>query len=129
MIILGFVLIVIISMMILAIRFGPQGERMGRTVVISVTKIMNKLQRRIIDISYKYKLSHISSCISTVDTIDQIYGIRKKDEPFVLSNGHAALALYVVLEKYEKQDAEKLWKKHGTHPNRDMGYGFWDMVF
>jgi len=86
---------------------------------------MNKLERRIIDISYKHHLSHISSCLATVNTLDKIYSIKKKNEPFILSNGHAGLALYVVLEKYEKQDAEKLWEKHGTHPNRDMKDGIW----
>lgn len=86
---------------------------------------MNPLKRRILDLSFKHKLSHIGSCLSTVDTIDKIYSIRKKDEPFILSNGHAGLALYVVLEKYEGQDAEKLLEKHGVHPNRDMSEGIW----
>ena len=35
-----------------------------------------------------------------------------------LSSGHAALALYVVLEKYEGKDAEELFKKYGGHPHR-----------
>lgn len=86
---------------------------------------MNPLKKRILDLSFKHKLSHIGSCLSTVDTIDKIYSIRKKDEPFILSNGHAGLALYVVLEKYEGQDAEKLLEKHGVHPNRDMSEGIW----
>jgi len=46
-------------------------------------------------------------------------------EPFILSNGHAALALYVILEKYEGKDAEALYLKHGTHPNRDLDDGIW----
>lgn len=86
---------------------------------------MGKLERRIIDLSYKHKLSHIGSCLSTVNTIDKIYSIKKKDEPFILSNGHAGLALYVILEKYEGQDAEKLFLKHGVHPNRDEKDGIW----
>lgn len=86
---------------------------------------MNKLEKRIIDISYKHKLSHISSCLSTVNTIDKIYQVKKKDEPFILSNAHSSLALYVVLEKYGYGDAEKLYKKHGTHCNRDMEHGIW----
>lgn len=86
---------------------------------------MNKLEKRIIEISYKHKLSHIGSCLATVNTIDQIYSIKKAHEPFILSNGHAGLALYVVLEKYEKKDAEKLYLKHGVHPNRDKNDGIW----
>lgn len=86
---------------------------------------MNPLKKRILDLSYKHKLSHIGSCLAVVDTIDKIYSVKKKDEPFILSNGHAGLALYVVLEKYEGQDAEKLLEKHGVHPNRDMSEGIW----
>jgi len=44
---------------------------------------------------------------------------------FVLSCGHAGLALYVVLEKYLKHDAEELFEKHGVHPNRDIENGIW----
>lgn len=86
---------------------------------------MTELKRRIIDISYKKKLSHIGSCLAVVDALDKIYSIKKKDEPFILSNGHAGLALYVILEKYEGQDAEKLFEKHGVHPNRDEKAGIW----
>jgi transketolase len=86
---------------------------------------MNKLKKRIISLSYRHGLSHIGSCLDAVDTIDGIYRVKKKNEPFILSNGHAGLALYVVLEKYEGKDAEKLLKKHGTHPNRDPKDGIW----
>lgn len=86
---------------------------------------MNTLERRIIDLSYKHKLSHIGSCLATVNTLDKIYSIKKKDEPLILSNGHAGLALYVVLEKYEGHNAEELLEKHGVHPNRDMDHGIW----
>jgi len=86
---------------------------------------MNQLQKRIIEISYKLKLSHLSSCLTSVNLIDAIYKVKKKNEPFILSNGHAGLALYVVLEKYEGKDAEKLFRKHGTHPNRDIKDGIW----
>lgn len=86
---------------------------------------MNKLKRRILDLSHKYKLSHIGSCLTAVDLIDGIYKVKKPDEPFILSQGHAGLALYVVLEKYEKRNPEKLILKHGTHPNRDIKNGIW----
>jgi len=85
--------------------------------------MMNKLERRIIDISYKLKLSHISSCLMAVGIIDEIYKVKAKDDIFILSNGHAGLALYTILEKYEGHNAEKLTLKHGTHPNRDLKDG------
>ena len=79
-----------------------------------------KLRQRIIDISYQLGLTHIGSCVCSVDTIDKIYSTKKPEEKFILSNGHAGLALYVVLEKYKGIDAEYLYKKHGVHPNRDL---------
>ena len=42
-----------------------------------------------------------------------------KDDIFILSSGHAALALYVCIEKYHGKDAEALFLKHGGHPHRD----------
>ncbi|KKQ38013.1 MAG: Transketolase domain-containing protein [Candidatus Roizmanbacteria bacterium GW2011_GWA2_37_7] len=76
------------------------------------------LKRRIIDISFKKKLSHIGSCLTCVDIIEEIYRIKNNDEKFVLSPGHAGLALYVVNEKYYRVDAEQAFEHHGTHPDR-----------
>lgn len=86
---------------------------------------MNALHKRIFDISYKHKCSHLSSCLTSVDLIDQIYSVKREDEPFILSNGHAGVALYVVLEKYYGHNAEELYEKHGTHPNRDFDNHIW----
>lgn len=83
------------------------------------TNILNKdLKRRIIEISYKHNLSHLGSCLSAVDIIDEIYSIKKPHEHFILSSGHAGLALYCVLEKYLGLDAEKIFNHHGVHPDR-----------
>lgn len=86
-------------------------------------KPLSKLEKRIIDISYKKKLSHLGSCLTAVRLIDMIFQAKKKEEPFILSNGHAGLALYVVLEKWGLGDAEELFDKHGVHPNRDIEHG------
>jgi transketolase len=80
---------------------------------------MVTLQRRILDIAYKHKLSHLGSYFSSVNIIDKIFSQKKKDDIFILSSGHAAVALYAVIEKYHGIDAEKLFKKHGGHPHRD----------
>mgnify|MGYP001038045525 CR=1 FL=1 len=62
---------------------------------------MNKeLHRRILQVSYERKFSHIGSCLSAVDIIDAIYNIKKPDEKFVLSAGHAHVAHAVVMEKH-----------------------------
>lgn len=86
---------------------------------------MNTVEKRILEISHKLKLSHIGSCLVSANIIDKIYQIKKKDEPFILSNGHAGLALYACLEKWEGKNAEELARKHGTHPNRDAEDGLW----
>ena len=82
--------------------------------------MVNKdLKRRIIEIAYKNKLSHLGSFFSCIDTIDWIFEHKKPKDIFILSNGHAALAQYVVLEKYYGHNAENLFEKHGGHPHLD----------
>jgi transketolase len=80
---------------------------------------MVDLKKRIAEIAYKYKLGHLGSYFSSVDIIDKIYSKMDEDDIFILSSGHAALALYVCLEKYKGKDAEALFLKHGGHPHRD----------
>lgn len=81
---------------------------------------MNALHNRIIEISKKHNLSHLGSCLTAVNIISDIYFLKKEDEPFILSCGHSFLGLAVVLEQHYGFDAEKLYLKHGTHPNRDL---------
>jgi transketolase len=80
---------------------------------------LTDLEKRIIDISYKHKLSHIGSCLNAVDVIESCYQSMQEGDKFVLSSGHSFLALATVLEKYKGKDAEALVVKHGTHPNED----------
>jgi len=85
-----------------------------------------ELKRRIIEISYKKKLSHIGSCLTAVDIIDEIFQTKKPGEKFILSSGHAGLALYVVLEKYQepyRKSAEEMFDHHGVHPDRCISCG------
>jgi transketolase len=81
---------------------------------------MTELRRRLIDITYQERLSHLSSTLSALPIIEEIYAKRKDDEVFILSNGHAGLALYVVLEKYYGVDPVAMLHKHGIHPGRDL---------
>ena len=80
---------------------------------------MESLKRRILDIAYKNKLSHLGSYFSSLEIIDNIFKEKDEDDIFILSAGHAALALYVVLERYHGHDAEELFKEQGGHPHRD----------
>jgi transketolase len=81
---------------------------------------MTNLERRIIDVTYQEKMSHLSSCLSAAPIIEEIYNVKKDDEVFVLSNGHAGLALYCMLEQKYGVDPIALLHKHGIHPNRDL---------
>lgn len=80
------------------------------------------LRRRIIEISHELSLSHLGSCFSAVDVIDAIYAVKKKGEKFILSNGHAGIALYVVLEKNGLLNNQHIKKLH-IHPDRNAPLG------
>jgi transketolase len=81
---------------------------------------MNTLLRRIIDITYKEKISHLSSTLSAAPILEEIYAQRKDDEVVILSNGHAGLALYCILEQKYGVDPVALLHKHGIHPGKDL---------
>lgn len=75
---------------------------------------------KILDLTYQTNRCHLGSCLSVVDLIDAVYKTKKDNEKFVLSNGHAAMALYIILEKYGKiKDSNSIKKLH-VHPNRDI---------
>ena len=86
---------------------------------------MVDLKKRILEIAYKHKLSHLGSYLSAVDIIEEIYKKKNKEDIFILSSGHASLALYTALEKYEGKNAEELFIKHGGHPHRDESDGIY----
>lgn len=88
-------------------------------------RTLNSLEKKVIELSYKNKLTHVSSCLNTVNVLDHIYKIRKDGDPVILANSHAALALYVVLESNGYCDAQEMIEKHGTHAGRDMEHGIW----
>lgn len=81
---------------------------------------INKLNKRILEISIKHKLSHLGSCFTALPIIYDIFQNKKPEDKFVLSSGHAGLALYVVLEHFTGVDAEYLLETHGIHPERDL---------
>lgn len=86
---------------------------------------MNALKKRAVDISYRHRLTHLSSVLNTIDTLDHIYTERNPLDPVVLGNSHASLALFVVLEKNGLCDAEEMVRLHGTHACRDVEHGIW----
>ena len=79
-----------------------------------------KLSKRILEISIKHNLSHLGSCFTALPIIYEIYSKKKLEDKFILSSGHAGLALYVVLEHFYNVNAEYLLETHGIHPERDL---------
>ena len=84
-----------------------------------VSLLMKDLYKRLLDICYERQLHHLGSYFSALQIIDQIYSEMDKDDIFILSNGHAVVALYVILEKYYGLDAVELHEKYGDHPKRN----------
>ena len=83
------------------------------------------LKKRLLKLLYEHKEEHVGSCFSCIDIIDDIFARKKLEDIFVLSNGHAAYALYCILEKYLGVDADKLVEKHLGHPNYDPANGIY----
>jgi len=86
---------------------------------------MTDLEKRITEIAYALKLTHLSAYYTAVNLLDGIYKSKKKDEPLILSQGHSFVALAVVLEKYEGKDAMALAAKYMTHPRYCPEDGIW----
>ena len=64
--------------------------------------IIQNIRTNILNLTFKAKSSHIGSCLSIVEILVALYsGVLKKKDKFILSKGHAALALYSTL--YEKK--------------------------
>jgi transketolase len=78
---------------------------------------------RIIELSYRHRLAHLGSCLTMYPILESIYATKAAKDIVVLSAGHAGLAQYVALEKFEGQDAEKLVEDFGVHPARDPSRG------
>lgn len=74
--------------------------------------------KRILEISKKLGLSHIGSSLTAYPIIEEIYKLKKPNEKFVLSNGHAHVAHLVVMNS---DTAEDMIQKYGIHCNVEAG--------
>lgn len=90
-----------------------------------LSRHQKQLRRTIIELSYKGRLSHLGSCLSAVDLIDAIYSVKKREEKFILSNGHAAVALYAVLAEQGFIARPGLAEKLPVHPDRNEKLGIY----
>ena len=103
-------------------------------------KIALNLRRKIIEISFLSKAHHIGSELSCIDILVSLYfkimniypkkPKNKNRDYFILSKGHAALALYVTLmkkgffsENFLKNEFLSNGGKLGGHPDKNLNYG------
>jgi len=68
--------------------------------------------------TYKAGVSHLGSALSSVDIIESVYQIKSVKEKFILSSGHAASALYAVLENHGYIVNPKILELE-VHPKRN----------
>lgn len=80
---------------------------------------MISTKKIILDVARKHKLSHLGSCFSSLGIIEEIFDVMKEDDIFILSSGHAAVALYAVLEARKGLSANALYEENGCHPHLD----------
>lgn len=84
---------------------------------------IKSLQIRLLEQSFRYQSSHLGSAFSSLPIIAEIFHEMKEEDRFVLSNGHAAGALYVILEAFRKMDSDKYFSEMGDHPKREPKNG------
>ncbi len=65
----------------------------------SLSRTQLRLRQEILEISHRHHFPHLGSCLSMVDILDSIYKVKRPNDVFILSNGHAAIAYYVILRK------------------------------
>ena len=90
--------------------------------ILKFTNGQKETRKRIVELSYQSNLAHLGSNFSAIDIIDAVYKTKAREERFVLSAGHAGIALYAILEKNLLLDQSKIKKLH-IHPDRDTKLG------
>ncbi len=84
---------------------------------------LNTLQIRLLDQCFGFTKHHLGSAFSTLPILKEIFDLKGSQDRVVLSNGHAAAALYICLEQYSGIDSSILFKLMGDHPKRNSDYG------
>ena len=107
----------------------------GVKVVTENSRILNEQRRLMIDVSYKARQGHLSSAMSTLEILNVLFHeimtfdtTRPENfcnDRFILSKGHAALALYTTLYQLGCITKEQLYSYSkfdsilGEHPDRN----------
>lgn len=84
---------------------------------------VKQCQIQLLENCYKYQKSHVGSAFSVLPTLHQIFSSLGVKDRVILSNGHAASALYVILSNFRGISAQLLFETLGDHPKRNKEYG------
>lgn len=74
---------------------------------------------RLLELTVNNKLGHLSSTLTTLPILEHIFKKKREEDRVILSNGHAGLSLYTILEKEYGHDAQQMYEDFGIHPYRD----------
>ena len=95
----------------------------GKETQLVPIELLRTLQLRLLEQSWKHQTHHLSSSFSTLPILIEVYQKLGSMDRFILSNGHAAPALYVVLEHFLSQDSDAFFVNMGDHPKRQIENG------
>lgn len=101
------------------------GTKMPKFNIKLLSAEQKRTRLRILELSYHSNFSHIGSCLSAVDSIDAVYKTKKTHEKFVLSNGHAGIAFYAILEKNGLIKDKQITANLNIHPDRNLDLGIY----
>src|SRR4051812_39662889 len=108
---------------------------------MSSQKLQKELRKNLLSLYYKVNAGHIACSLSCIDLLISLFEIKSQNERVILSKGHAAASLYVMLNSTgEISDNElQTFYKNGTklsaHPSANsftnipfalgsLGHGF-----
>jgi len=87
-----------------------------------LTPAQRRLRRRLLAICHRHGYTHLGSSLTALDLIAAVYAVKQRADRFVLSNGHAAMALYVVLADRGQLTPRQLARLN-IHPDRNPRLG------
>lgn len=69
-------------------------------MTVDVLSLRNELKSKLLAYHSERSLSHLGSCLSSLDILTSLFwGPLQKEDHFILSKGHAASLLYLILNK------------------------------
>lgn len=79
---------------------------------------LNECKLQLLDLCFENQKTHIGSSFSVLPTLHKIYSSLGDSDRVVLSNGHAAAGLYVILANFYKVEIKEFLDLMGDHPKR-----------